>query len=158
VTGAHFTFEWNPTIGDLGVGNLSKYYPGDDYVDDIGLDVYDIAQGTYPGAKAEFRHVLTERYGLNWLTRFATSHDKPVVLPEWGLGWGTCSKSGQPIIASGKQVCGGDNATWVNLMATWISTHNVAEATYWDFQTSAVGRGQNPLTAKVLATRFAAPA
>jgi hypothetical protein len=157
VTGAHFTFEWNPTIGDLGVGNLSKYYPGDNYVDDIGLDVYDIEQGTYPGAKAEFRHMLTERYGLNWLTLFATSHDKPVVLPEWGLGWGTCSASGQPITATNQQVCGGDNATWVNLMANWIQAHHVVEATYWDFSTSSVGAGHNPLTATVLATRFGVP-
>ena len=28
VPGAHFTFEWNPTRGDLGVGNLAQYYPG----------------------------------------------------------------------------------------------------------------------------------
>jgi Glycosyl hydrolase family 26 len=158
VPGSHFTFEWNPTRGDLGVGNLSQYYPGNRYVDDIGLDVYDIEGQVYPGAAAEYRHMLTQPDGLDWVASFAEAHDKPIVLPEWGLGWGTCSKSGQPIAASGKQVCGGDNAAWINLMTTWISTHNVAEATYWDFQTSSVGRGQNPLTAKVLASRFAAPA
>ncbi len=145
------------TRGDVGAGNLSQYYPGNRYVDDIGLDVYDIDHEHYPGAKSEFRHMLTQTYGLQWLVSFAQTHHKPVVLPEWGLGWGTCSKSGQPISASG-QVCGGDNAMWVNLMTTWIGAHHVAEATYWDFESSAVGRGQNPLTAKVLSTRFAAAA
>ena len=75
------------------------------------------------------------------LASFAKAHHKAVVLPEWGLGWGACSKSGQPITAHG-QVCGGDNATWIGLMANWITTHDVAEATYWDFETSAVGRVQ----------------
>ena len=154
VRGAHFTFEWNPTRGDLGVGTLAQYYPGDNYVDEIGLDVYDLEQQHYPGARAEFTHMLTQRDGLNWLASFAKAHSKAIVLPEWGLGWGTCSASGQPISASGQQVCGGDDATWVNLMATWIAAHKVAEATYWDFGTSVVGRGHNPLTAKALATDF----
>ena len=47
---------------------------------------------------------------------------------------------------------------WVNLMATWITTHHVLEATYWDFGTSSVHRGRNPLTVKALSARFALPA
>ena len=157
VPGTHFTFEWNPTRGDLGVGALSQYYPGDHYVDDVGLDVYDLEQQDYPGATAEFTHMLTQRDGLDWLVSFANAHSKAIVLPEWGLGWGDCSASGQPTSVSGQQVCGGDDATWVNLMATWIAAHNVAEATYWDFGTSVVGGRHNPLTAKTLATRFGRP-
>jgi hypothetical protein len=157
VAGSHFTFEWNPTRGDQGVGSLSQYYPGNSYVDEIGLDVYDNEQQTYPGASAEFRHMLTQRYGLNWLASFASAHDKPIVLPEWGLGMGTCSASGQPITLSNQEVCGGDNAAWVNLMAGWIATHNVIEATYWDYDTSSVHGGRNPLTAAALATRFGVP-
>ena len=37
-------------------------------------------------------------------------------------------------------------------MAKWIASHHVVEATYWDFGTSAVRRGHNPLTAAALAT------
>ena len=157
VPGSHFTFEWNPTRGDLGVGTLSQYYPGNKYVDDVGLDVYDLEQNQYPGARAEFRYMLTQRDGLNWLTKFGAAHHKAVVLPEWGLGWGTCSRSGRPISASG-QVCGGDDATWVNLMTKWIATHNVLEATYWDFGSSTLRRGRNPQTAAALATRYGPPA
>lgn len=157
VEGSHFTFEWNPTRGDLGVGNLAQYYPGDKYVGDIGLDVYDLEQNSYPGARPEFAHMLTQRYGLDWLASFAGAHDKSIVLPEWGLGFGTCSTSGQPISTSNGQVCGGDNATWVDLMAAWIQTHHVVEATYWDFSTSSVRRGRNPLVAAALTTHFGVP-
>jgi beta-mannanase len=82
VARSHFTFEWNPTCADQGVGTLSRYYPGNSYVDEIGLDVYDNEQQTYPGATAEFRHMLTQRDGLNWLASFASAHGKPIVLPE----------------------------------------------------------------------------
>ena len=42
-------------------------------------------------------------------------------------------------------------------MAHWIATHNVVEATFWDYETSSVGGGDNPLAAKALASRFGAP-
>jgi hypothetical protein len=154
VPGEQFTFEWNPTLGNQKVGKLSDYYPGDSYVDYVGLDVYDNQQQRYPGAKAEFKIMLNESDGLNWLASFAAARDKPIVLPEWGLGWGRCSASGQPISAPNEQACGGDNATWVNLVANWITSHNVSEATYWDFLTSTVGKGHNPLTAAALAAHF----
>ena len=158
VPGAKFTFEWNPTRGDLGVGTLAQYYPGNKYVDDVGLDVYDLEEDRYPGAQVEFQHMRTQTYGLNWLVNFATAHHKFIVLPEWGLGWGTCSASGQRVTALGDQVCGGDNGPWITLMARWMTAHHVAEATYWDFSTSAVRRGRNPLTAKALIAHFVAPA
>jgi hypothetical protein len=157
VPGANFTFEWNPTRGDLGVGNLAKYYPGNNYVDEVGLDVYDLEQDRYPGAKAEFQHMRTQTYGLNWLTQFAAAHHKDPVLPEWGLGWGTCSTSGQPITSLGNQVCGGDDGPWITLMARWMTAHDVSEATYWDYSTSAVRKGYNPLTAKALTAHFVTP-
>ena len=138
VPGANFTFEWNPTPGDLGVGNLAQYYPGNKDVDEVGLDVYDLEQDRYPGAQAEFRHMRTQKYGLNWLATFAAAHHKTMVVPEWGLGWGTCSASGQRITTLGDQVCGGDNGPWITLMARWMTAHNVVEATYWDFSTSTV--------------------
>ena len=155
VSGEHFTFEWNPTRGDLGVGSLADYYPGNDDVDSVGLDVYDVEKQNYPGARSEFRHMLTQTYGLDWLASFAAAHHKRIVLPEWGLGWGSCSARGQPFSVSSGDTCGGDDATWVNLMATWIATHHVAEATYWDFGTSSVDAGQNRLTATALEKDFA---
>ncbi len=154
VPGEHFTFEWNPTRGDLGVGDLADYYPGNAYVDYVGLDVYDVETQGYPGSQAEFRDMKTQRYGLDWLASFAAAHRKPIVLPEWGLGWGNCSASGQPTSPSNEPSCGGDDAAWINLMASWISSHNVSEVTYWDYGTSSVGSGHNPSTAAALSTDF----
>ncbi len=153
VRGANFTFEWNPTRGDLGVGDLADYYPGDAYVDYVGLDVYDTEWASYPGMPAEFENMETQPYGLDWLASFAAAHDKPMVFPEWGLGWGTCSASGQPISGSG-QVCGGDDATLVNDMSQWIATHNVFEATFWDYGSSSIDQGSNPNTAAALQADF----
>ena len=126
-------------------------------MDYVGLDVYDVESQVYPGATAEFRHMQTQAFGLDWLSSFAAAHHKRIVLPEWGLGWGTCSESGQPISSRNDETCGGDNATWVNLMAKWIASHNVYEATFWDFGTSSVSSRHNPHTAAALATHFGVP-
>ena len=154
VPGADYRFEWNPNIGDLGVGDLASYYPGDAYVDYVGLDVYDNDWGTYSGIQSEFQNWQTETDGLNWLALFSAEHGKPMVFPEWGLGWGTCSSSGQPISAPNQQVCGGDDGTFVDDMATWFAAHNVYEATFWDYGTSSVDGGSNPNTAAALQTNF----
>ncbi len=154
VQGQSFTFEWNPTRGDLSVGNLANYYPGDSYVDYVGLDVYDVEWGSYPGMPTEFSDMETQTYGLNWLASFAAQHNKAMVFPEWGLGWGTCSASGQAVNASNTQVCGGDDAQFINLSAQWFATHNVAEATYWDYGSSSVDQGSNPNAAAALRSDF----
>ncbi len=157
VAGSKFTFEWNPDLGDLGVGDLTKYYPGNAYVDYVGLDVYDTVWGNYPGYRALFNQQRTGNYGLNWLARFSASNGKPMVFPEWGLGWGTCSTNGQPISAPNHQACGGDDATWVHLVASWIARHNVIETTYWDYGSSSVVSGRNSFTAAALVAHFARP-
>ena len=143
VAGENFTFEWNPTIGDQGVGDLAAYYPGNAYVNYIGLDVYDMAWGSYPGAQAEFNTLETETYGLNWLASFAAQEGKQIVLPEFGLGWSTGGEAG-----------GGDDPTFINDMAQWISQNNVFEANFWDYGTSSVDNGANPNTAAALAADF----
>jgi Glycosyl hydrolase family 26 len=143
VPGADFKFEWNPTDGDEGVGNLADYYPGNSYVDFIGLDVYDVAWGSYPGAATEFSTIEAEPYGLNWLASFAAKQGKPMTLPEWGLGGGD-SHDGAPVSDPGTQVSGGDDPTFINDMAAWIAAHNVYEATLWDVNESLVTPTSNP--------------
>jgi hypothetical protein len=140
VPGQQFTFEWNPNLGDSGVGTLADYYPGNAYVDYIGLDVYDQAWGYYgaPGCSGttcqqdQFNTILTEPGGLNWLANFASQQDKPIVLPEWGLG------AFNPTNLNGtyqnEELGGGDDPTFINDMTNWMNAHNVFEATYWDFQ------------------------
>jgi hypothetical protein len=146
VAGANFAFEWNPNIGNQGVGNLSSFYPGNAYVNYIGSDVYDESGSTYPGAQAEFTTLETEPYGLNWLSSFAAQEGKQIVLPEWGLGWGTCN-AGQPVTAvNGDETCGGDDPTFINDMSSWIKSNNVFEANFWDYGSSSMAGCPNACT------------
>ncbi len=137
VSGANFSFEWNPTAGDLGDGNLADFYPGSSFVNYVGLDIYDTAWALYPGAQSEFDTIKTESYGLNWLASFASQEDKSIVLPEWGLGWGVCD-AGQPVSAPNQGTCGGDNPTFIKDMASWIKSNNVFEDTFWDYGSSSM--------------------
>jgi hypothetical protein len=146
VPGANFTFEWNPSRGDNGAGNLAQYWPGNKYVNYVGLDMFDVEWKTFPGQPAEFQQMLTESYGLNWLAQFAGTHHKPMVIPELGLGWGKCSTSGGPESGSGA-VCGGDDGVYVKKMSHWINTHNVFETTFWDYGSSTVTNKADTLTA-----------
>lgn len=132
VSNQHFIFEWNPTLGDQGVGDLATYYPGDSYVDLVGEDVYDSNWSNYPGCQANWNNMLTESYGLNWFASFATLHNKPMTFPEWGLGFGTYPTNCGTLSNTGGQVGGGDNAYFVSHIANWIDTHNVYEATVWN--------------------------
>jgi hypothetical protein len=125
---AAFRFCWNPT---LGVGNLTakgteSCYPGDDYVDEIGIDLYDWTQKTsagtqiYPGNAADTTTaqqqevlgiMLTQRDSLRGWYALALSHAKPLSFPEWGL---VLWKTGDAYLG------GGDNAIFVRAMADFI--------------------------------------
>jgi hypothetical protein len=143
VPGQDFTFEWNPTAGDLGVGNLANYYPGNAYVDYIGLDLYDQAWATYPGIASQWNTYLTEPYGLDWLASFAAWAGKPITLPEWGLGEGP-GNAGGVVSDPGNEVSGGDDPAFINDMAQWIDQHQVYEATFWQFGSGLLSPASNP--------------
>ena len=153
VPGQNFTFEWNPTAGDQGIGNLANYYPGNAYVDYIGLDLYDQAWGNYPGISSQWNTYLTEPYGLNWLASFAATQGKQITLPEWGLGEGP-GNDGGPVSNPGNNVSGGDDPTFINDMAQWISTHNVFDATFWDYGSSLLSTRSNPLSLTAFVADF----
>ncbi len=143
VPGARFSFEWNPTRGDQGVGSLSNYYPGNAYVDYVGLDVYDVEWQNYPGQVAEWNHIVTQSYGLDWLAFVGALLGKPLALPEWGLGW-----------TSGGMVGGGDDAYFVSHMASWIATHQVANAIAWDYGSNPLPSSSEPAARAAFAASF----
>jgi hypothetical protein len=153
VSGANFTFEWCPTLGDQGVGNLANYYPGNAYVDFVAADVYDQTWSNYPGASEEFSDLETETYGLNWLTSFAAQQGKAVALGEWGLGSGP-GNAGQAYSGSNEEVSGGDDPTFINDVAQWLVTNHVAEATYFDDQSSTLSSSENPNSYNALIKDF----
>lgn len=122
VPGAAFSFCWNPT---LGVGTLTERgaescYPGDDVVDDIGVDAYDWVQSQPGGAaasvttaaqQAALDKTLTEWDSLRGWYSLALAHRKPLSFPEWGL---VLWKSGATYLG------GGDDPGWIRAMAALI--------------------------------------
>ena len=136
VDGAAFRFNWCGSVGDMGM-NPADAYPGDDYVDEIGCDIYD--QSWHPNAypykegdddwKPNWRRdnawkslVEWGNYNLNWWAKFAREHKKPMTVPEWGL-------------AGRKDGHGGlDNTLFLERMHKWMNDphNNVAWHSYFE--------------------------
>ena len=116
VPGARFQFEWCPNAG-TGYLAPDQSYPGDGYVDIVGMDVYDAHWSAGDAAPAaRWNYFVTEPYGLQWQVTFAAAHMKRLSLPEWGC-------------------CGdntGDDPYFVNAVAAWLSLHSYLYADYWD--------------------------
>jgi hypothetical protein len=138
VPGNHFTFDWNPIVGDEGHIDALDAYPGDAYVDRIALDVYDgyYERGFRAGVDPEpsdaardamWTELLDGPRGLQFWHRFAVDHDKPLSLPEWGIRtW--------PELDDGLVHGGGDNAAFVHRMARLIEdpSWNVDYHGFWE--------------------------
>jgi hypothetical protein len=73
-------FDWNVNRGSsAGMPNdaVLQAYPGDSYVDIVGVDNYD--------QYGDWNTQLNGAYGLNYWLNFAVSHGKELSVPEWGL-------------------------------------------------------------------------
>jgi len=97
---ANLKFCWNGAIGWTNFP-MADAYPGDEYVDYIGVDVYDQswAANSYPyPANATAAQIQTcqqnawndinadgSTHGITWWRNFAATHAKPLAIPEWGL-------------------------------------------------------------------------
>ena len=131
VPGQRFAFEWNPNLGPGSV-QADLAYPGDAYVDYIGLDVYD--QSWIPGYKdpaKRWQDAVNMPYGLKWHREFAAAHGKPVTFPEWGLA----------IRDDGHG--GGDAPYFIERMHEWLASSNVAYHAYFEYDAPD---GQHRLT------------
>jgi Glycosyl hydrolase family 26 len=156
VSGANFKFIWNPidTSSSSCPGvHMEDLYPGDKYVDAVGLDVYDgiatpmsdttrfsdlrngtgsggyVAESPYPVNGQSFNG---QGYGLNWLAAFGKAHNKEISLPEWGLE-STSNDAG-----------GGDDAYFMTQMADWIKANATGPVIFWNEGNSS-GTGTLPL-------------
>jgi hypothetical protein len=121
VPGSSFQFDWSPVLGQGAVAP-DRAYPGDAYVDYIGLDVYD--QDWFPGWSDPYQrwqNLLTQAYGLRWHRDFAAAHGKPMTFPEWGLMTRTDGHGG------------GDDPYYIEKMHDWIASNPVAYALYFEF-------------------------
>jgi beta-mannanase len=85
VAGEQFKFVWNPDAGafvDWGY-NVELAYPGNAYVDSIGLDAYDKTWISDPTPANEWSQ--TTLPALTAAKQFAAAQGKPLSIPEWGL-------------------------------------------------------------------------
>jgi hypothetical protein len=121
VPGQRFSFVWNPGLTDHGI-NPAAAYPGDRFVTDIGLDVYDRDETPGQTAAQRWSSLVHEAYGLQWQARFAAAHDKPLAFPEWGL----VDDPRHP------NSVGGDDAGFIRQMFRWFGTHNTDFEDYFD--------------------------
>jgi len=127
VRGARFRFDWSPNAGSSYVGkdgrqlSAESAYPGDRYVDFIGLDVFDQswAADTKQASK-RWKHLVRQRDGLNWHSRFASRHHKAMTFPEWGLVQRRDTRGG------------GDDPYFIRQMHAWIQSHPVAYHLYFE--------------------------
>jgi len=146
VPGTAFTFDWCPLSGYGDSANLERAYPGDDYVDYIGSDVYDVTHvGESP--QLRWRDIRDEPYGLVWQAEFAEQHEKPLTYPEWGVARRLEDDTG-----------GGDDAFFIREMFHWMQRHPPAYAIYFEYLSSVSDHrlmtGQFPQSAKAFGTFF----
>ena len=133
VPGANFKFLWSPAGFQSLSWDINDAYPGNSYVDDVSLDVYDWSwdtsifppsgnpnnTATVAQSNAVFSELLTDTEGLNWLASFAQAHDEPIVIPEWAV---TIRNDGHGL---------GDDPTFINNMDSWFITNHVAWSIYF---------------------------
>jgi hypothetical protein len=119
VSGAQFKFDWCTNLG-WPISNAA--YPGDAYVDYIGMDVYDTwwSEAERTDVVGRWQNMLEMEGGLRWHREFARSHGKLMTFPEWGL-WIRPDGHG-----------GGDNPYFIERMHEWISQNDVAYHMYFE--------------------------
>lgn len=131
-----FVFEWTPNIGATDM-NPELAYPGDDYVDVIGIDFYYNNAWDNPDGKQAFDWFVREPFGLQWQQDFAAAHGKPTAIAEWGLN--------------------SDSPEFVTLVNAWASDHNMLYTNYWESDAAFQGKlgdGQYPAAADAFKALF----
>lgn len=131
-----FRFEWNINYGQR-MDPLTAY-PGDDYVDIIGMDFYWKTQYLPTDPVAAFAAIRDNRYGLRYIENFAKERGKPTAYSEWGIQ--------------------GNNAgPFIKLLQEWMSRHNVLYHNYWNSDADYAGQlsaGRWPETAQAFRAAF----
>jgi Glycosyl hydrolase family 26 len=139
VPGAHFLFDWciNAHVRPI---QLSNWYPGDDVVDIVGIDAYDAG---VPAGQDRWQTIYDQSDGIRDVLAFARAHGKPVSIPEWGL-W----TAGPPSLG------GGDDAAYVNGIASVIRSNPVAYQAYFYNLDSQILLRSSPLSLSAYRRHF----
>ena len=134
---SRFKFEWNVAQGQTGM-DPAKAYPGDAYVDVVGMDFYYDTKYHNPDPLKAWNAMVTGKYGLQWLEDFAKAHGKPTAYSEWGVN---SDKAG----------------AFIAKAHDWFASHNVVYENYWDSNSAFVGKlssDQYPLTGDTFQAMF----
>jgi hypothetical protein len=126
--GASFRFTWSVLSG-VGTANVERAYPGDAYVDVIGLDLYDSVPNV-TDFDARWARLRSQPYGVDWLIGFAGAHGKPMSFDEWALTKSIDPNRRDPASDSG------DNTVYIDRMMDLFATERVAYACYFDVETN----------------------
>jgi Glycosyl hydrolase family 26 len=129
--GEHLLIDWNTNACTTPIP-YANYYPGNAYVDILGLDLYN-AGCDAPNTALTFSQLASESYGLNSFEAFAAAQGKPMSFPEWGL-------TSQPA---------GDNPAYIAGMASTVANGNFAFEEYFDVLdggTMLLDGGNTPLS------------
>jgi beta-mannanase len=138
---------WNTTVaGQSTAYNPVQAYPGNQFVDVVGMDVYYTTQtdGTDPNAAWRFKQAAP--FGLNFISSFAFANGKPQSIDEWGINTDVASQ-------------------YISAQLEWFEANNVAlynyfdvnNATLPDFQTQISGN-QYPTAGARFQHEFSSPA
>jgi hypothetical protein len=137
VPGERFRFVWNPTATAFADGyNLALAYPGNAFVNEIGLDDYDQTWLSPHTSTVEWYE--TTLPNLTAAHRFAASHHKPLAVCEWGL---STRSDGHGL---------GDDPFFIDNFATWMKNpvNDVQYESYFDFsaggQDDSITQGDTP--------------
>lgn len=114
-----FRFEWTVNLG--GDDDPARAYPGDGFVDVIGMDAYYNTTWDSADAAKAWAYNVDRRYGLAWLEAFAARHGKPTAYSEWGVMSDT---AGPYIAAAGR----------------WFAGHHTLYQSYWDSNSAFPGK------------------
>jgi hypothetical protein len=141
--GDRFQFLWNPSVGTHQF-EAEDAYPGDAFVDYVGVDVYDTSwrENTYPFkpwhamssreevSRSVWTDMLDGERGLKYWAAFTAAHRKKMAVPEWGLSTRPDGRGG------------GDNLIFVRGMLDFVRdpANGVAFAMYFDSDTAASDR------------------
>ena len=102
-----WTINAHNTPADLCDGLSTNCYPGDAYVDIIGIDNYD--HHPWSPTKADFDRTAAAPEGLTWLYDFARARGKEFSVGEWGI---------MPTGDAGR-----DNPDFIRWMHAWFTEH-----------------------------------
>jgi hypothetical protein len=140
-------WDWNVNRGNnSGLKDPREAWPGNRWVDIVGVDSYDM----WPSVKnaAAWEGQTTGDYGLNFWLKWAVAHHKKLSVPEWGVypgpGGGSFGKAN-----------GGDNPLYVTKMAEFFTANaeHIAYESYFNepasyYAGAIYGPTQNPKAAR----------